>query len=70
MKKLKLILIAFLLMVAATNTTFAQHFKKDGSPDRRFKENKSYYSAPTYSSHHSIRYIHRLLLFEEIPEVE
>lgn len=41
MKTIKLI-IAFLLLSCAIK---AQHLKKDGTPDRRYKENKTY-SAP------------------------
>jgi len=53
MKKLILMLAATFILAV---TGFSQHLKKDGTPDRRFKENKSYYSAPTYSSHHAVRY--------------
>ena len=41
MKTIKLI-IAFLLLSCSMQ---AQHLKKDGTPDRRYKENKTY-SAP------------------------
>ena len=41
MKTIKLI-IAFLLLSCSIQ---AQHLKKDGTPDRRYKENKTY-SAP------------------------
>lgn len=35
--------------------SFAQHYKKDGTPDRRYKENKSY-SAPSRSSYSTPSY--------------
>ena len=52
MKKLILI-VSFLLFVLLCN---AQHLKKDGTPDMRYKENKTTYSpsysAPTSTTHY------------------
>ena len=49
MKKLFALIFYFFLSIGVL---FAQHYKKDGTPDRRYKENKTY-SAPTYKSEHS-----------------
>jgi hypothetical protein len=46
MKKHLLLLLTFFFSI----TIYGQHLKKDGTPDRRYKENKSYYSAPKYSA--------------------
>jgi hypothetical protein len=48
MKKIKFFTIAVLMFLS--NTLFAQHLKKDGTPDRRYKENKSYSAPSNYSS--------------------
>jgi hypothetical protein len=56
MKKIFSLLLSLLL---SASFLFAQHYKKDGTPDRRYKENKTYsapssatpsYSSPSYSS--------------------
>jgi hypothetical protein len=47
MKTISVFLIAGLL--CCVNMLSAQHLKKDGTPDMRYKENKSTYSSP-YSS--------------------
>jgi len=39
MKKIKLLVIFFLMSIGIT---YAQHLKKDGTPDRRYKENRNY----------------------------
>ena len=58
MKKIKLLAIFFLLSIGIT---YAQHLKKDGTPDRRYKENRNYTpssnsstSTPTSNSPESI----------------
>ena len=56
--KQKLILI-FIILVGSINIAVAQHYKKDGTPDRRYKENRSAsYSASPHSSssHHRANY--------------
>ncbi|HEY1871493.1 MAG TPA: HNH endonuclease signature motif containing protein [Chitinophagaceae bacterium] len=60
MKLFSSLLIGFLLSIGILN---AQHLKKDGTPDRRYKENrtstsyryshKSYSSTTTYHTHRS-----------------
>ena len=45
MKKIAISIIAGLLLFA--NILFAQHYKKDGTPDKRYKENKT----TTYTPH-------------------
>lgn len=57
MKHLFFILFSILLF----NTAIAQHYKKDGTPDMRYKENKgystkSYYSKPSTTYHHNSTY--------------
>jgi putative salt-induced outer membrane protein YdiY len=47
MKKLFSLIIYLLFCVSFLN---AQHLKKDGTPDRRYKENKSNYSSPSSTS--------------------
>jgi hypothetical protein len=42
--------ISILLSIGALN---AQHLKKDGTPDMRYKENKTTYYPPSYSAHSS-----------------
>lgn len=53
----KILLLICLLFFICANGLFAQHYKKDGSPDRRYKENKSSYSSSPsgYSSSSSTR---------------
>jgi len=47
MKKIFSLLISLLVFV---NVLFAQHYKKDGTPDKRYKENKTSTKHPsTYS---------------------
>ena len=55
----RFILLFFLLLVASS--LFAQHYKKDGTPDRRYKENRSSnYTIPhsNSSTHHSSNYVY------------
>lgn len=47
MKKLLGIIFCLLLSFGILN---AQHLKKNGTPDMRYKENKSTYSSPSYQS--------------------
>ena len=49
MKKIFNILIVFFLSIGIL---FAQHLKKDGTPDMRYKENKTPYSTSTNSGTH------------------
>jgi|SRR5665647_1125218 len=42
MKKITILICSLFLI--CSNILFAQHFKKNGTPDMRFKENKSSYS--------------------------
>src|SRR6266446_1392734 len=47
----RILLSVFALFFFAIQTLSAQqHVKKDGTPDMRYKENKSTYSTPSYSS--------------------
>jgi hypothetical protein len=48
MQKITFLIIAFLIFFS--NALFAQHLKKDGTPDRRYKENRSYSAPSNYSS--------------------
>jgi hypothetical protein len=70
MKKITILICSLFLI--CSNILFAQHFKKDGTPDRRFKENKitSIYSTspswnststtfPKYSSHPNYSFVPR-----------
>ena len=43
-------LVLILAFVFFSNILFAQHLKKDGTPDRRYKENKIYPTPSSYSS--------------------
>ncbi len=54
----RFILLLFLLL--GTSNLFAQHYKKDGTPDRRYKENRSSnYTTPHNSStHHNANYVY------------
>ncbi len=54
----RLILLLFLLLGASN--LFAQHYKKDGTPDRRYKENRSssYIAPHSSSTHHSSNYVY------------
>jgi hypothetical protein len=36
--------LLLLLLISLSLTVFGQHYKKDGTPDRRYKENKNSYS--------------------------
>src|SRR5882672_4933966 len=61
LKKILFFLLLFVLSLA--NIAFAQHLKKDGTPDRRYKENKTSYShqsSATYKSpaHHNSNYVY------------
>lgn len=47
MKKLLSLLLFFLLSLTILS---AQHLKKDGTPDMRYKENKTTYSSTTYTA--------------------
>lgn len=60
MKKIKhLPLIVFLLLLlTGAGNLFAQHYKQDGTPDMRYKENRIYkstyhYTAPKTKSYHT-----------------
>ena len=46
MRKIFIIIAAFFLI---SHSLFGQHLKKDGSPDRRFKENRGYNYSPSIS---------------------
>src|SRR6187397_1180786 len=48
MQNITFLIIAFFIVFP--NILFAQHLKKDGTPDRRYKENKSYSAPSNYSS--------------------
>ena len=48
-KMKKIFYLALLFLLAFAQLAIAQHLKKDGTPDRRYKENKTY-SAPSNSS--------------------
>jgi hypothetical protein len=48
MQKITILIISFFIFFS--NALFAQHIKKDGTPDRRYKENKSYSAPSNYSS--------------------
>lgn len=52
MKNIFLALFTILLF----NTVIAQHYKKDGTPDMRYKENKGYSTKSTYSKPTSTYY--------------
>lgn len=39
-----------LIFLLCSLTAVSQHYKKDGTPDRRYKENRSTYSTPSYRS--------------------
>jgi hypothetical protein len=43
-------LLLILTFVLFSNILFAQHLKKDGTPDRRYKENKIYSTPSNYNS--------------------
>lgn len=47
MRKSRNLLVLILLLLS--NFLFAQHLKKDGTPDRRYKENKTYSAPSNYS---------------------
>jgi hypothetical protein len=49
----KALLFILLLLAGALQVTFGQHLKKDGTPDRRYRENRSYSYHPTRSYHSS-----------------
>lgn len=59
--KQKLTLLLFLLL-SSINIVLAQHYKKDGTPDRRYKENRSAtFTTPHHSSsshHHNANYVY------------
>ena len=42
--------ITLLFFLLSFFSAFSQHYKKDGTPDRRYKENKSVYSEPAYNA--------------------
>jgi hypothetical protein len=48
MKKIKFLTVACFIIFS--NALFAQHLKKDGTPDRRYTENKTYSAPSHYSS--------------------
>ena len=48
MRKITFLVIVFFIFFS--KSLFAQHLKKDGTPDRRYKENKSYSAPSNYSS--------------------
>lgn len=43
-------ILFILVFLFLSNILFAQHLRKDGTPDRRYKENRTYSSSSTYSS--------------------
>lgn len=47
--KLKSFIYVIVLLLSFLGAS-GQHYKKDGTPDRRYKENKSVYSEPSYSA--------------------
>ena len=47
LKRVTSFLFLFLMFFAGA---FGQHYKKDGTPDRRYKENKSVYTEPAYTA--------------------
>ena len=59
MKTNRIILVLALIAIAFL-TTQAQHYKSNGTPDMRFRENRSNYSSsytlPTYTSTPTVRY--------------
>ena len=46
----KIFYLAFLFLFGIAQLAIAQHLKKDGTPDRRYKENKTYSAQSNYSS--------------------
>ncbi|MCX6297137.1 MAG: HNH endonuclease signature motif containing protein [Bacteroidetes bacterium] len=50
MKKIISLIFSFLLFV---NVLFAQHYKKDGTPDKRYKENRTSTHTGSYSKKRS-----------------
>lgn len=56
--KQKLTLLIFFLL-SSINVLLAQHLKKDGTPDRRYKENRSASYTPSHrsSTHHNGNYV-------------
>ena len=59
--KQKLSLLIFFLL-CSINVLVAQHLKKDGTPDRRYKENRSSSYTPSHHSsnsshHHNANYV-------------
>ena len=53
MKKLIFILTLLMFIICGLQ---AQHLKKDGSPDMRYKENKQTYSTPSSGTNSDVRY--------------
>ena len=53
---MKKIIALFLSLVFCLGVLSAQHLKKDGTPDMRYKENKSAYSSPSYTPSSSSYY--------------
>ena len=59
----RILLLFIIIQLCSISFLFAQHTKKDGSPDRRYKENRSSSSSPSYhstTSHHRSNYIYSL----------
>src|SRR5437879_480612 len=48
MQKITFLIIA--LLIFFSNTLFAQHLKKDSTPDRRYRENRTYSPSSNYSN--------------------
>jgi hypothetical protein len=48
MKKLKAIFLFAILFLGLIANVQAQHYKKDGTPDMRYKENKQQYQSTQY----------------------
>ncbi len=48
MQKITFLIITFFILLS--NALLGQHLKKDGTPDRRYKENKTYTTSSNYKS--------------------
>lgn len=46
---MKKLILSLLTCSVIALTAWSQHFKKDGTPDMRYRENKGMYSNPNYS---------------------
>lgn len=50
----RIIFLISLILIVFSNILSAQHLKKDGTPDMRYKENKSTYTIPSSTPSYSI----------------